>query len=78
MPHFDEDKQQKKLDTLRLKEEEELAKILASKYGLAYTDLSIVSIDVEALRVIPEEDARKAMIAPFHLVGKKCFKECSA
>ena len=71
MPHFDEDKQQKKLDTLRLKEEEELAKILASKYGLAYTDLSIVSIDVEALRVIPEEDARKAMIAPFHLVGKK-------
>jgi len=73
MPHFDEDRQQRKLDTLRLKEEEDLARILASKYGLIYIDLSIVAIDVEALRLITEEEARKAAMAPFHMVGKKLF-----
>jgi type IV pilus assembly protein PilB len=73
MPHFDEDKQQKKLTTLHLKEEEDLARILSSKYGVLYIDLSIVSIDAEALRVVTEEVARKAVMAPFHLVGKKLF-----
>lgn len=73
MPHFDEDKQQKKLETLRIKEEEDLAQMLASKYGVQYIDLSVVSIDSEALRTMTEEDARKALIAPFHIVGKKLF-----
>jgi type IV pilus assembly protein PilB len=73
MPHFDEDKQQKKLDTLHLKEEEDLARMLASKYGVLYIDLSVVSIDTEALRTVTEEIARKSLIAPFHLVGKKLF-----
>ncbi|MCX6738660.1 MAG: type II/IV secretion system protein [Candidatus Parcubacteria bacterium] len=73
MPHFDDDKQQKKLDTLRLREEEDLARMLASKYGILYIDLSVVSIDSEALRTMMEEDARKALIAPFHIVGKKLF-----
>lgn len=73
MPHFDEDRQQKRLDTIRLKEEEELAKILASKYGLVYVDLSIVSIDTDALKLVSEEEARKAKIAPFHLIGKRLF-----
>jgi type IV pilus assembly protein PilB len=73
MPQFNEDKQQKKLETLRIKEEEDLAKMLAAKYGLLYIDLSVVSVDTEALRLMTEEEARKAKMAPFHMVGKKLF-----
>ena len=73
MPQFNETQQQKRLETLRLKEEEDLAKILASKYGLLYIDLSVVSIDANALHLISEEEARKAKMIPFHIVGKKLF-----
>jgi len=73
MPQFDETQQQKRLDTLRIKEEEDLARILASKYGILYIDLSTVSIDGDALRLVTEETARKAQIAAFHMVGKKLF-----
>lgn len=73
MPHFDEEKQEKKLESLHLKEEENLAQMLASKYGVLYIDLTTVSIDSDALRTVPEETARKALIAPFHMVGKKLF-----
>ncbi|MCK9351284.1 MAG: GspE/PulE family protein [Candidatus Paceibacterota bacterium] len=73
MPQFDETRQQKKLDTLRIKEEEDLARILSSKYGLLYIDLSVTSIDIDALHLVPEETARKAQVAAFHMVGKKLF-----
>lgn len=72
MPHqFDETKQQKKLDTLRAQEEEELARILSQKYGLQYTDLSRESINTDALRLIPEKKAREAEVAVFQKVGSK-------
>ncbi len=73
MPHFDEDKQNKKIDEFRRREEEDLAKMLSEKYGVSYIDLSVTAIDAEALRVIPEDTARHALIAPFHLVEKKLY-----
>lgn len=73
MPHFDEEKQLKKLSDLHKKEEEDLAKMLAEKYGVSYIDLSIVSIEPEALRLVPEEEARRALVAPFRIVEKKLF-----
>ncbi len=73
MPHFEEEKQNKKLDELRQKEEEELARILSSKYGISYIDLTSVPIDTGALSLVPEAAARKALAAPFHIVGKKLF-----
>lgn len=74
MQPFDEEKQKKQLDELHKKEEEELISVLAeSKYGLPYVDLYRVGIDNEALRAIPEKEARENKIAPFKLNGKNIF-----
>lgn len=71
MHTFDEDKQNKQLDELRRKEEEELVSVLAeSKYGLPYVDLYRLGIDNEALRYISEKDAREMHVGPFKLSGK--------
>jgi type II secretory ATPase GspE/PulE/Tfp pilus assembly ATPase PilB-like protein len=67
---FDEDKQVSQIETLRKKEEEELARILSRKYGIEYIDLSGITINTDALRLIPEERARTTGTAPFKLVGK--------
>jgi len=71
MIEFNEEKQLKKLDALKLKEEEELAKTLSQKYGVGYLDLSIVPINIDALRIIPEAEAREYQIAVFNAVDKK-------
>jgi type IV pilus assembly protein PilB len=73
MPHFEEEKQNKKIEEIHLKEEEELAQVLSVKYGISYVDLTAVSIDTGALSVIPEATAKKALVAAFHVVGKKIF-----
>jgi hypothetical protein len=71
MATFDEEKQIKKLETLKKEEEEELARILSQKYGLDYVDLSKESISTDALRLIPEATARAAEAAAYDRVGKK-------
>jgi type II secretory ATPase GspE/PulE/Tfp pilus assembly ATPase PilB-like protein len=68
---FDEDKQNKKVDELLKKEEEELAMILSGKYGVEYLDLSRMSIEGDALRLIPEDESRRANIAVFDATGRK-------
>lgn len=67
---FDEDKQKQHIETLRKKEEEELAQILSLKYGVIYADLSGITINTDALRLIPEERARATETAAFKIVGK--------
>ena len=75
MPNnFDEEKQNKKLEDLYKEEEEQLVASLAeSKYGLPYIDLYRLGIDNEALRAISHEDAMKMKVAPFKLFGKNIF-----
>ena len=68
---FNEEKQNKKLEELRQREEENLAQILSVKYGIDYIDLSRVSINTDALRLVPESKAREVEVAPFNKVGKK-------
>ncbi len=57
---FDTTNENAKLAEIRQREEEDLARILSSKYGAQYADLSMVQIDAEALRIIPEKEARAA------------------
>jgi len=71
MPVFNEEEHNKRLDFLRRQEEEELARILSSKYGISYLDLSLVSISSEALRLIPDIEAKDAEVAAFGKIGKK-------
>jgi len=70
---FNEDKQRERLNELREQEEEGLAKVMSQKYGLQYIDLSVTPINIDALRVIKEADAREAGVAPFNIVNKKIY-----
>ncbi|MFA5840945.1 MAG: GspE/PulE family protein [Candidatus Paceibacterota bacterium] len=74
MPLFDEEKQNRQLEDLHKQEEEQLVATLAeSKYGLPYIDLYRLGIDNEALRAISEKDCRELNAAPFKLFGKNIF-----
>ncbi len=73
MPLFDEKKQEERLEGLRHREEEQLAEMLASKYKVEYVDLTSKSIDTDALRLIPEKDARESEVAAFRKINKRVF-----
>ncbi|MDP3763888.1 MAG: GspE/PulE family protein [bacterium] len=68
---FDEEKQGEQVRALRKKEEEELAATLSSQHGVPYLDLSSHPINIDALRVIKEADARAAGLAVFNATDKK-------
>lgn len=71
MLRFNEEEQEKKLEELRQKEEEELARILSKKHKVRYADLSRTAINADALRLIPEEEARRDKVAAIAKLGKK-------
>jgi type IV pilus assembly protein PilB len=68
---FNDTDEEKRLDFLRKREEEELAQVLSRKYGVEYVDLTLVAVNTDALRVIPEKDSREAEAAAFGRVGKR-------
>ena len=59
------------LAALRKKEEEDLTRIMAGRRGLSYLDLSRMTIDIDALKIIPEPDARAYQVVAIQGVGKK-------
>jgi len=67
---FDEERQDERVKALRGKEEEELAETLASHHGVPYLDLSAQPINIDALRVIKEQDAKEAEMAVFNITDK--------
>jgi type IV pilus assembly protein PilB len=69
MAQFDVKKESEELEAVREREEEDVARILSEKYGILYTDLSLVPVDTDALRVIPEEQARGAEAVAFARAG---------
>jgi type IV pilus assembly protein PilB len=71
MVEFNEEKQIKKVEDLRKREEEDLAKTLSDKYGIGYLDLSVIPISIDALRVLPEKEAREAQVGVFNIINKK-------
>jgi type IV pilus assembly protein PilB len=70
---FNEKKSEERLHELRGREEEELAEMLAGKYGVEYVDLTSKSIDTDALRLVPEAESRASEIAVFHKLNKGLF-----
>ena len=71
MVTFDETKQNERLDDLRKREEENLTQVMSQKYGIPYLDLSGVGINIDALRVQKEDDARAANMAIFNIIDRK-------
>jgi type IV pilus assembly protein PilB len=67
---FDTKREGTKLTEVREREEEDVAHLLSEKYGMAYADLSLREIDSDALRVVPEADARAAEAAAFVKTAK--------
>ncbi len=67
----DNDLQVKKLQDIKEREAEDLAKILSARYKLPYIDMSTVSINTDALKLVEEKVAREAKIAGFQMTGKK-------
>ncbi|MBU1046349.1 type II/IV secretion system protein [Patescibacteria group bacterium] len=68
---LEDTKRVKEIEDIHEQEEEELAKILSVKYGVRYVNLKTVSINTDALRVIPEPISQTLKIAAFDLLGKK-------
>lgn len=71
MTQFNERKQDERLHELRVREEEQLAQMLAGKYKVEYIDLTVKSVDTDALRLIPEHDSRASEIAAFRKINKR-------
>lgn len=67
----DEEKQGDELKRVRDKEAEDLAQILSVRYKIPYVDLNTVTIELDALAILKEEEARKAKVAVFQRVDKK-------
>ncbi len=68
---LNDEKEEKELAEVRLSEEEDFVKVLAERSGIPYIDLTPIPTENDALRIIPEQEARAAKVAPFALNGKK-------
>ena len=71
MVTFDEERQNERVRLLREKDEENLAATLAERHGVPYIDLSAHPINLDALRVMKEAEAREAGVAVFNATDKK-------
>src|SRR5574343_189496 len=68
---FNDDKAKAKINDAVLKEEEQLVQSMATNtFGLPYIDLTGMPIEADALRLVPENIARKAGAAPFRAGGR--------
>ncbi len=70
---FNDKKQDERLHELHVKEEEQLAEMLAQKYGVEYVDLTSKSIDTDALRLISQAESEASEVAAFRKINKKIF-----
>lgn len=70
MAQFSEEKAKRKFEILRQKEEERSVALLAQKYRLPYADISTLPIEIDALRVLPEYEARQGFMAVVQISDK--------
>jgi len=68
---FEEGKQEQEVVRLRRKEEEDTVRMLAEKYRIPYADLATVPVNVDAIGLVPEPEAKAAEVAVIQKVGKK-------
>ena len=73
MVNFDNTKQAKRIEEIKRREEESFVARVAESAGLPYIDLSGVPIETDALVVVPEDEARRAALAPFKITGKNLY-----
>lgn len=69
MSDFSEEKTERKLDILRKKEEEENTQKIAQINKLPYADITTFPVETDAIKLIPEDQARHAALAAFQVSG---------
>ena len=67
---FDEEAYNERLGLLLRKEEDDLIETLAAQYGYQYLDLRGVSINPDAIHLVPEDKAREANLVTFEVKNK--------
>lgn len=68
---FDEEKKNQQLKQMKQDEDERLVMMLSDKYSIPYINLSTISINTDALRLLNQEEAKKSECVIFDIVGKK-------
>jgi len=68
---FDEEKKNQQLKQMKQDEDERLVMMLSDKYSIPYMNLSTVSINTDALRLLDQDEAKKSECVIFDIVGKK-------
>lgn len=71
MVHFNEEAYKRRTKDLLKREAVRVAQYLSAKHGIPYVDLTLTAINTEALGKISEEDAKKAKVAAYRLVGNR-------
>ena len=71
MALLNDEKNKEQRGIMRKGEAEDLAKLLSQKYNLPYLDLSRMTIEIDALKILPEEEARGGKLAVFQKVGQR-------
>ncbi len=71
MVTYKETEQNKLISDIRTEQEEALTQHVASEIGVPYVDLTSLTINSDALRLIEEAKARKAEMAAYAMVAKK-------
>ncbi len=71
MVQFDEEKATRRLNQLRQQDTEASTQLLAGKYGIPYADLSVLPVEIDAIKIVPEAEARAADLAVFQVTGAR-------
>jgi len=71
MPHFDDTFNDERMDLIRRKEEDHLIKDLAVQYGHQYVDLQGITLNPDAIKLLPEEEAKAGNMIVFETVRKR-------
>jgi type IV pilus assembly protein PilB len=68
---FDEDKKNQQLKQMKIEEDERLMMMLSDRYSIPYINLSSISINTDALRLLDQEEAKKSECVIFDIIGRK-------
>ncbi len=68
---FDEEKKNTQLKQMKQEEDERLVRMLSDRYSIPYINLTTISVNTDALRLLDQEEAKKSECVIFDIVGKK-------
>ena len=68
---FNPKEDERRFAIIRIQQQEKKAREMAILHNLPYIDLTITPIDLDALALVPQEEAEKGLFVPFQKIEKK-------